>query len=243
MLHVEQTNADPLTLTSHLAETFGLRIPDGGLKRLQRYSELLVEWNNRHNLVSRADIANIWPRHILHSIIPVLLLRIPPGLRFVDVGSGGGLPGIPIAILRPDLNGVLVDSIRKKTEALSAMVNDIGIENLTIVNERVECAEFLRRFKGSFDIVFARGVSRLPQLVEWSLRLFRPRKDGGERGDPGAINPPVLISYKGGDVRDEIRETTRIFPGMSIREVPIDVGGVTGGDFSEKKLIIITPKR
>ena len=245
MLHVKQVEGDPLALTVRLAERYSLDLPPGSIDRLERYVKSLLEWNKKLNLISRSDTENIWPRHILHSLLPVLLFKIPSNIRFVDIGTGGGLPGLPIAIVRPDLTGVLVDSIRKKTDALTAIVSDLGISNVRVISERVEGPEFLKKFQSSFDIVFARAVSQLPDVVKWSIKLLRKRKPRIEEENLEAkvlIDPPAIVSFKGGDIREEVERTVRLFPGTSVDEYPIDVEGITDELFTGKKLLIVKPQ-
>jgi 16S rRNA (guanine527-N7)-methyltransferase len=242
MLHVEQSDKAIPTLVREVTERHGLILQPEACDRLSSYVESLLEWNRKHNLISRSDVDNVWQRHILHSLLPVLLCTIPRNMEFLDIGTGGGLPGVPIAIARPDLTGTLVDSVRKKVEALSGIVKAVGLSNLNVVNDRVESPTFIRRFRGSFDIVFARGVAQLPELIKWSIRLMRPRQKGvSEEIQEGKIpvDPPVIIAFKGGDVRDEIRKALRGFPDISIRQYQADVEGITDGSFTDKKLIVV----
>lgn len=139
---------------------------------LRKYAILLEEWNKKINLVSRVASRSDLHTHILHSLYPFSLISLIGGLRILDIGSGGGLPGIPLAILRPDLTVVLADSIAKKTRALSAMADELALTNVRVVNSRVED---LRKEGEGFDVALARAVAPLPDLVWWTKQLMHRR--------------------------------------------------------------------
>lgn len=169
--------------------------------QLEHYAVLLDEWNSRVNLISRKDTAELWRNHILHSLAGLTVLDIPDGTRVVDVGTGGGLPGIPLAILRPDTQFDLVDSIAKKMRAVSDMAEGIGLQNVASYTDRME--EFAARHPRRYDIVVTRAVARLEKLMSWCLPMMKP---GGK-----------LIAWKGGDLQDEMSEARRVVPNAAIK--------------------------
>ena len=229
-----------ITQLSEICERAGVVLSVKVRERLVVYVESLLDWNKKHNLISRADTSNIWSRHILHSVIPLLMFRFPKNLAFVDIGTGGGLPGIPIAILRPDLQGVLVDSVRKKTEALRSIIETVGITNLRVVTERVESPSFMKQFRSEFDLAFARAVAPLPELVTWTRGLLsKPRKTAHTSEGAKEIIPPAIIALKGGDLSSEIVATKRAFPNLSIAEHSISTIEGVGEFFTDKKVIVV----
>ncbi len=243
MLHVKPgvgVSAGPEQIKEVMAK-FGVILTARAEGMLSAYVNSLLEWNKKHNLISRADTSNIWTRHILHSIYPVLVMKISEKLSFIDIGSGGGLPGIPIAILRPDLQGVLVDSVRKKTEAVRSIVESVRITNVTVVTDRVEAPSFVKQFRSAFDLAFARAVGPLPDLVTWSLPLLRkPGKPGvGKEGGNGP-RLPALVALKGGNLEEEIGETERLFPYLTITMHSIEPEGIADEFFTDKRIVIVS---
>jgi 16S rRNA (guanine527-N7)-methyltransferase len=125
------------------------------IEQLQAYAALLLEWNEKINLISRKDTEDVMQRHILHSLGVHSIKKIKPGFSVLDVGTGGGLPGIPLAIANPLNPFTLVDSIGKKITATAAMVESLGLQNVTCINARVET------LPQPFDIITGRAVTRL----------------------------------------------------------------------------------
>lgn len=177
---------------------------------LVSYVDLLREWNAKVNLVSRRDEESIWGSHILHSLAPWFLLEFPDSSHVLDLGSGGGLPGIPLAVMRPDVRVTLLDSIRKKTVALEDMVRRLGLTNVTVVNARAEDASREARHAGKFTAVVARAVAPLADLVRWSRPFLARRSAKTEvnlllASSRRVIDRPCLIALKGGNLEEEIR--------------------------------------
>jgi 16S rRNA (guanine527-N7)-methyltransferase len=135
------------------------------LEQLGAYEALLLEWNQKINLVSRKDTDRFAERHLLHSLAFRHVVDFRPGTVLLDVGTGGGLPGVPLAIAYPDARFVLCDSILKKTQALSDMVERLSLANVRVVRAR---AEALRE---RFDFVVGRAVTQVPQLGRQTLKL------------------------------------------------------------------------
>lgn len=120
--------------------------------KIKRLGEVYSFYNEQVNLISRKDIDNLYEHHILHSLAIAKVVNIPDESKIIDVGSGGGLPGIPLAIFFPEAKFVLIDSIRKKINTVNSIINDLGLQNVTTICDRVE------KCKEKFDFVIGRGV-------------------------------------------------------------------------------------
>jgi 16S rRNA (guanine527-N7)-methyltransferase len=158
--------------------------------------ELYAEWNARINVVSRQDLEHLVERHILHSLSIAAYADFTPGTRVLDVGTGGGFPGIPLAILFPECEWVLVDSIGKKIQVVQAVVEALGLKNVAAHHQRAEQA------KGTFDFVVTRAVARLATLYPWvQHKIHKNRRNELDNG---------ILALKGGDLAEEIAELTVI---------------------------------
>lgn len=164
-------------------------------KQLCRYADLLREWNARVNLVSRKDTANLWEHHLLHGLAPLHVLNLPAGARVLDIGCGGGIPGIPLAIARPEVHFTLTDSILKKVTAVSDMIAQLALPNAHALRVRVE------DLPERFDAVVGRAVTR----VDGFWRLARP-----------LLKPGGAVFYLAGGELDEfiagINAQVRVYP-------------------------------
>lgn len=162
---------------------------------LTHYASLLRDWNQRINLVSRKDLDALHRNHLLHSLMLLPWFRFSPKDRVLDIGTGGGLPGLPLAITHPETEFILCDSIEKKTKAVMAMVKDLGLVNVTVLRSRVEN---LRDHLGtSVRYCCARAVTQLDELADWCRPLYRQNE------------PAVLFAWKGGDTEEEMRRTRK----------------------------------
>jgi len=137
----------------------------GEVPRLDAFCELLERWNRTFNLVSRQDIGRLWERHVLDSLVAQDLLE---GHRMIDLGSGAGFPGLPLAIIEPRRHFTLLDSSERKVRFLRQAVIELGLDNVDVVHARAEALE------ATFDTVLARAVARPEQVLEWSRNLVRP---------------------------------------------------------------------
>ena len=151
---------------------------------------LYRDWNDKINVISRKDIDNLYEHHILHSLAIAKVLRFQPGSTILDVGTGGGFPGIPLAILFPECRFVLADSIGKKIKVASSVAEAIGLTNVECVQERVGDE------KRQFDFVVSRAVMPLPELVKLVRKNVSPKQHNAL--------PNGLIVLKGGAVNAEI---------------------------------------
>jgi 16S rRNA (guanine527-N7)-methyltransferase len=161
------------------------------LDRLAYFAELVTEKNETVNLISRKDIASIIENHVF--ISSYIIRYIPEKVStFIDIGTGGGFPGIPLAIMRPELRGLLVDSTGKKIEAVKSFIDRLKMGNITAENDRVESAEFIEKYKNSFDLAVSRATVPLIILLRYALPLIK------ERG--------YLAAIKGGDLEEEFQK-------------------------------------
>ena len=151
---------------------------------------LYRDWNSKINVISRKDIDNLYEHHVLHSLAIAKLLPFMPGTSIMDVGTGGGFPGIPLAILFPECQFLLIDSIGKKIKVASEVAKALGLTNVVCKQERAE------EEKQKFDFVVSRAVMPLPDLV----KLVRKNISDKHRN---AV-PNGLVVLKGGDLKDEL---------------------------------------
>jgi 16S rRNA (guanine527-N7)-methyltransferase len=206
----------------------GVQVSADRAALLQRYVALLLEWNPRINLISRKDHGDIWVRHLLHSLAVLAVHPIADEGCYADVGSGGGLPGIPLSILLPNARFLLCDSVGKKMRAVEDMVAQLGLTNVRCLSGRVE--ELLPRLgpDGRCGTWLARAVAPLPDLVAWCLA---PAPD---------CRPQRLLAWKGGDVSAEIAAARRLVPAATVEEMPIALAGESSFADAAKKLVIVT---
>jgi 16S rRNA (guanine527-N7)-methyltransferase len=174
--------------------------------------QLYKEWNAQINVISRKDIDSLYEKHVLHSLAIAAAFEFTPGQEVIDIGTGGGFPGIPLAILFPETRFHLVDSIGKKIKVVEAVAAGAGITNITTRHTR---AEDIRDRK--FDVAVSRAVAPLRELWSWARPLLR--KSGSARfaetsektlwsqGKPASQRPGGLICLKGGDLTSEIADS------------------------------------
>jgi 16S rRNA (guanine527-N7)-methyltransferase len=211
-------------------ERLGVAVSDSALMLLGSFTELLLDWNSRINLISRKDTGDIWRRHLLPSAAVLGFVRLPQVASVFDLGSGGGLPGLPLAILRPDIRFTLCDATGKKIRAVEDMAAALGIANLRCVHARVEDLADDREFAGRYDAVTARAVTRLDTLFSWSRPLLR------------ADGPRMLIAYKGGDLTEERRGIAGSLRGYRLDEMLMDIPGEPWFAEQKKKIVVIRPR-
>lgn len=160
-------------------------------ERLAFFANLVAEKNKSVNLISRRDLDGIIEKHVF--ISAYITKFFPDKLtKFLDIGTGGGFPGIPIAIMRPDLRGVLADSTTKKVEAVKDFIDKLKLSNLIAENGRVEDPEFIEKYKGQFDLIVSRGTVPLIILFRYSLPLIKDKA--------------YILAMKGGDLDEEFQK-------------------------------------
>ena len=193
----------------------GLQVDDRQLFLLAQYVRLLLDRNQESNLISRKDEANVWENHILHSIAILFKISFLPKSRILDLGTGGGLPGIPLKILCPDSSFVLLDGTQKKIDAVADITRRLSLDGLETYWGRAEEIGKKERFYEKFDYVIARAVAPLKDLIKWSSP-FLIRSSGGRsvletrsKSDIAQVDPPALVTFKGGDLDKELAEAGR----------------------------------
>jgi len=211
-------------LTSILAAT-GIEAEPPQIQMLDAYAELLLFWNEKVNLISRKDEEAVWRNHILHSLAGLTVMDFDNGDCVLDIGTGGGLPGIPLAILRPDTEFVLCDSIGKKIRAVENMVESIGLQNVRCITARVE--DLIRRYPGgaAFDACVTRAVAPLDELARWCAPLMKP----------GAS----LAAWKGGDLGAEIEACNRGNKGIAVTRRDIILEGEEYFQKENKCIVVV----
>jgi 16S rRNA (guanine527-N7)-methyltransferase len=220
----------------------GLTVTDEQCGKLMRYRDLLLEWNKQVNLISRSTSeAEVQFTHFIHSLSPFFFFSLIGDLRIMDLGSGGGLPGIPLAILRPEFRVVLVDSIAKKTRAMESMVNELALQNVQVVNSRAEDLLRTRSVTEKFDIVLARAIGPLSDLVRCCRPLVRQGGTVGEwkqAGQTTTIRLPALMAWKGGELSDELA-TLKHKTGLHASVFPLVFPGSDEVGLEEKKMVTV----
>ncbi|WP_245975147.1 16S rRNA (guanine(527)-N(7))-methyltransferase RsmG [Deminuibacter soli] len=164
------------------------------LQQFAALDELYTDWNSKINVISRKDIDSLYLNHVLHSLTIAAFVEFKPGMEIIDIGTGGGFPGIPLAIFFPEVQFHLVDSINKKLKVVAGVAEAIGLKNVTTQHTRVE--EIKNR---KFDFAVSRAVAPLRSLLQWSNPLVRKGHD--------LEHANGLICLKGGDLAAEISET------------------------------------
>lgn len=169
------------------------------LKQFETIAEVYKDWNQKINVVSRRDIDEIYIRHVLHSLGIAKVQTFLPGSKVLDVGTGGGFPGIPLAILFPETEFTLVDSIGKKIKVVEEVVDALGLQNVKAINDRVE------NTSGEYDFIVSRAVAVMPSFVHWVKgKIAKSSKHDRKNG---------ILYLKGGDLSEELQpyKTVEIF--------------------------------
>jgi 16S rRNA (guanine527-N7)-methyltransferase len=152
---------------------------------------LYAEWNAQINVISRKDFPDFYEHHVLHSLSIAKLISFTPGTKILDVGTGGGFPGIPLAIYFPEVQFHLVDSIGKKIKVVNNVIESLGLQNATAQQIRAE------ELKGEYDFVVSRAVTNLPEFVPWVRKNIAKKQRNAM--------PNGIIYLKGGDLTEEIK--------------------------------------
>lgn len=197
---------------------------DTQIQQFQMLEPLYKDWNEKINVISRKDIDTLYERHVLHSLAIAALCNFDKGAQVVDIGTGGGFPGIPLAIFFPEVEFLLSDSIGKKIKVVQEVADAIGLKNVTAVHKRVE------EIKGrTFDFAVSRAVAPLGELWKWINPVIR-------KGQKSEEFPNGLICLKGGDLSKEISESGLKPQAWDVHDIfPEPV-------FESEKYVIYVPK-
>lgn len=185
----------------------------------QLYS-LYRDWNEKINVISRKDIDNLYVNHVLHSLGIAKVNSFKPGAQILDVGTGGGFPGIPLAILFPETHFHLVDSIGKKITVVKEVANGLGLKNVSAEQIRAE------QVRGEYDFIVSRAVTRLKEFYGWINR--KVKKTSAHEMDNG------ILYLKGGDLDEELSELKKLHQ-------VFDLQNYFKEDFFETKKVVFVP--
>lgn len=188
--------------------------------QFQQLYDLYVDWNAKINVISRKDIENLYERHVLHSLGIAEIIQFKPNSKILDVGTGGGFPGVPLAILLPEVKFTLIDSIGKKIKVGSEVSNAIGLKNIELFHKRVQ------EEKGKYDFVVSRAVMPLDDLVKLSRKNISAKQQNAL--------PNGLICLKGGELQHEI------LPYKNIAE-SFELSDYFEGEFFKTKKVVYVP--
>jgi 16S rRNA (guanine527-N7)-methyltransferase len=182
--------------------------------------DLYSDWNEKINVISRKDIDNLYINHVLHSLGIAKVMEFKAGASVLDVGTGGGFPGIPLAILFPETSFHLVDSIGKKITVVQAVADSLGLKNVRAEQIRAE------QIKGEYDFIVSRAVTRLKEFYGWIHRKVKPK----------SVHPldNGILYLKGGDLDEELAELKRLHQVYDLSEYFQE-------DFFETKKVVYVP--
>ena len=195
------------------------------LQQLEALLPLYKEWNEKINVISRKDIDGLYEKHVLHSLSIAASFEFEPGMEIIDIGTGGGFPGIPLAIFFPEVKFLLADSIAKKLKVVEAVAAGIGLTNISTRHTR---AEEIKNQK--FDFAVSRAVAPLKELWSWARPLLKTKPMS-----PDAQHKPGLICLKGGDLAKEIQES-------GTRPHMIEIKELFPEEFFQEKYLLYVPR-
>lgn len=165
-------------------------ITDKQIEQFRQLEPLYLEWNDKINVISRKDTDFLYEKHILHSLGIAKVMPFAPNTKVLDIGTGGGFPGIPLAIMFPDSQFTLIDSIGKKIKVVEGVSTAIGLENLTAIHGRAE------KLKDKFHFVVSRAVTQMPEFLRWLKGKFEKEQFNDKHNG--------ILYLKGGDLAEEL---------------------------------------
>jgi 16S rRNA (guanine527-N7)-methyltransferase len=188
-------------------------------EQFQQLDSLYHEWNEKINVISRKDIDALYTKHVLHSLGIAKIQSFEPGTFVLDVGTGGGFPGIPLAILFPETRFYLIDVIAKKIKVVQAVADALGLKNVKAEQIRAE------NVKGDFDFIVSRAVTNMPDFVSWvKTKIKKQHKHELKNG---------ILYLKGGDLTEELKD----FPKATL----YDLADFFEDEFFETKKVVHLP--
>jgi 16S rRNA (guanine527-N7)-methyltransferase len=189
-------------------------------QQFEKLISIYSEWNEQINVISRKDMENFYERHVLHSLAIACVIEFKPGSYILDIGTGGGFPGIPLAILFPDVKFHLVDSIGKKITVVNEVIQALGLTNVYAEQKRAE------KVRGKYDFIVSRAVTAMPKFLNWTRNKFKAQ-------DQHAY-PNGIFYLKGGDLTAE-------FADIKIDHEFIDIQEFFEEEFFETKKVVYLP--
>ena len=165
-------------------------ITDEQKQQFEKLEQLYTEWNEKINVISRKDMDGLYEKHILHSLGIAKVMPFADGTKVLDIGTGGGFPGIPLAILFPEVSFTLIDSIGKKIKVVEAVSEGLGLKNVTAVHGRAE------KLKEKFHFVVSRAVTQMPEFLRWLQGKFEKEQFNEKHNG--------VLYLKGGDLAEEL---------------------------------------
>ncbi len=194
-------------------------LTDLQIEQFQKLDFLYHDWNEKINVISRKDIDSLYTKHILHSLGIAKVMKFEPGSTVLDVGTGGGFPGIPLAILFPETRFYLIDVIAKKIKVVQGVVDALELKNVKAEQKRAELV------KGDFDFIVSRAVTNMPDFVSWI-------KDKIKKQNKHTLKNGILY-LKGGDLAEELKD----FPNATL----YDLADFFEDEFFETKKVVHLP--
>ena len=194
-------------------------LTDLQIEQFQKLDFLYHDWNEKINVISRKDIDALYTKHILHSLGIAKIMKFEPGATVLDVGTGGGFPGIPLAILFPETRFYLIDVIAKKIKVVQGVVDALELKNVKAEQKRAELV------KGDFDFIVSRAVTNMPDFVSWI-------KDKIKKQHKHTLKNGILY-LKGGDLSEELKD----FPKATL----FDLSDYFEDEFFETKKVVHLP--
>lgn len=161
------------------------------VKQFEQLQELYTFWNEQINVISRKDTENFYERHVLHSLGIAKVIQFSDDSKILDIGTGGGFPGIPLAIIFPNVHFTLVDSIGKKIKVVNEVALALGLENVIGIHDRAE------NIKGQFDFIISRAVTAMPSFLKWTKGKYAPTQNNDLKNG--------VLYLKGGDLTEEFQ--------------------------------------
>ena len=211
------------------------------LKQFAALDPLYKEWNSKINVISRKDIDGLYEKHVLHSLAIAAAFQFEVGMEILDIGTGGGFPGIPLAIFFPEVKFFLADSIAKKLKVVDAVVEALDLKNVTTQHIRVE--EIKNK---KFDFVVSRADAPLKELWRWSKPILKKSHESGVQSRQSETNSelrtmdselpsPGLICLKGGDLTNEIHDS-------GTRPRVMEISDIFNEEYFKTKFLLFVPR-
>jgi 16S rRNA (guanine527-N7)-methyltransferase len=207
-------------MTADIVKKYFPNLTEKQLEQFELLFPLYTEWNEKINVISRKDIDNLMLHHVLHSLAIAKIIDFRPGTEILDVGTGGGFPGIPLAILFPECSFLLVDSIGKKIKVVEEVAKALGLQNVQAKHARAEDID------QDFEFVVSRAVTRITPFYYWVRKKISPNHFHSMRNG--------ILYLKGGDLREELEEFGK-------KHKIFDLSTYFDEDFFETKKVLYVP--